>query len=301
MELRHLRYFLSVAETLNFSRAAEHLHIAQPALSKQVRNLEELVGAKLFNRTKHHVTLTPAGVAFREQAILILEQARRAAHIARRVAGGEIGRLSIGFVGSASYSFLPWTLRAFHQRYPDVELALREMDAPTQIASIRDGSIDIGFLRLPVNDPHVTFETIFQERFIVALPAEHRLTDLNTVSMYDLVDEAFVMFPDRAGSGFRAQISEFCQSFGFLPCISQEAAPMQNVIGLVGAGLGISIVPESVTKIQMPEVVYRPISEMLPPASIALAWNKHDDSVVLSGFSDIARAVARERSSYSPQ
>ncbi|UHL64085.1 LysR family transcriptional regulator [Paralcaligenes sp. KSB-10] len=299
MELRHLRYFLSVAETLNFSRAAERLHIAQPALSKQIRNLEELIGAQLFTRSKHQVALTRAGEAFREQAILILEQTKRASHLARRVDSGEIGRLSIGFVGSASYSFLPWVLRAFHQQYPDVELTLREMDGPTQAISLRDGRIDIGFLRLPVTDKDIAFETIFQERFILALPSGHRLATQDLVSMYDLSEEQFIMFPERGGSGFRIQITDACQGFGFLPRIAQEAAPMQNVIGLVGAGLGISIVPESVQKIQMPEVVYRPLLEELPTAAIALAWHKKDTFNTIRIFSDVAREVARSRSTTS--
>lgn len=299
MELRHLRYFLSVAETLNFSRAAERLHIAQPALSKQIRNLEELIGAQLFTRSKRQVELTRAGEAFREQAILVLEQANRAEHLARRVDSGEVGRLSIGFVGSASYSFLPWVLRAFHQKYPDVELTLREMDGPSQAISLRDGRIDIGFLRLPVTDKDVAFETIFQERFILALPNGHHLAAKDLVSMYDLVEERFIMFPERGGSGFRTQITDACQSFGFLPRIAQEAAPMQNVIGLVGAGLGLSIVPESVQKIQMPEVVYKPLLEELPMASIALAWHKKDTFKTTRIFSDVAREVANARSTTS--
>jgi DNA-binding transcriptional LysR family regulator len=299
VELRHLRYFLAVAETLNFSRAAERLHIAQPALSKQIRNLEEMIGARLFIRSKHQVELTRAGTAFQAQAVLVLEQANRAAHIAQRVDSGEIGRLSIGFVGSASYSFLPWTLRAFHQKYPDVELTLREMDAPMQAASLRDGRIDVGFLRLPVTDKDIAFEAIFQERFILALPTGHRLADQGPVSMYALAEERFIMFPERGGPGFRIQITDACQSFGFLPRIAQEAAPMQNVIGLVGAGLGISIVPESVQKIQMPEVVYRPLLEELPAATIALAWHKNDTSPGTRAFSDVARGVARARSTAS--
>jgi DNA-binding transcriptional LysR family regulator len=296
VELRHLRYFLAVAETLNFSRAAERLHIAQPALSKQIRNLEEWLGAQLFERSRHRVALTLAGEVFREQAILVLEQANRAAQLARRVDRGEIGRLSIGFVGSASYSFLPWALRQFHQTFPDVELTLTEMDAPSQAAALRDGRIDVGFLRLPVTDNDIAFEAIFRERFMLALPADHGLADAEQVSFYDLATERFIMFPERGGSGFRMQITDICQSFGFLPIIAQEAAPMQNVIGLVGAGLGISIVPESVGKIQMPEVVYRPLQEDLPLATIALAWRKGDTSMAVTAFSDVARAVAHARS-----
>lgn len=296
MELRHLRYFLAVAETLNFSRAAEKLHIAQPALSKQIRNLEELVGAQLFQRSKHQVSLTLAGEVFKQQAALVLEQAKRAAHLAQRVDRGEIGRLSIGFVGSASYSFLPWVLRQFHSKYPDVELTLGEMDAPTQTAALRDGRIDIGFLRLPVIDKDIAFEAIFHEKFIVALPADHRLARADRISVHELAEDRFIMFPERGGSGFRTQISDICQAFGFLPLIAQEAAPMQNVIGLVGAGLGISIVPESVQKIQMPEVVYRPLLEDLPMATIALAWRKGDASMGVKAFSEVAREIAHARS-----
>lgn len=299
MELRHLRYFLAVAETLNFSRAAEKLHIAQPALSKQIRNLEELLGAQLFLRSKHQVSLTLAGEVFRQQAALVLEQAKRAAHLAQRVESGEIGRLSIGFVGSASYSFLPWVLRQFHNKYPEVELTLGEMDAPTQAAALRDGRIDIGFLRLPVTDKTIAFEAIFHEKFVAALPADHRLAQASHISVYELSDERFIIFPERGGSGFRTQITDICQSFGFLPLIAQEAAPMQNVIGLVGAGLGISIIPESVQKIQMPEVVYRPLLENLPMATIALAWRKGDTSKGVKAFSEVAREIAHARSTTS--
>jgi len=296
MELRHLRYFLGVAETLNFSRAAEKLHVAQPSLSKQIRDLEHQVGAALFVRDRQRVELTAAGRVFREQARLVLEQAARAVQLAQRADRGEIGRLAVGFVGSVSYSFLPWVLRAFRERFPGVELDLRELDLPDQIASLRDGRIDAGFLRLPVQDENVAFEVIFREPFVLALPADHPLAGRQAVPLEQLADEAFILFPDRGGSGFRRQIVELCQRGGFLPHVVQEAAPMQNVIGLVGAGIGIAIVPESVQKIRVPEVEYRPFDRPLPQAEIALAWRKGDRNPVVGAFFEVARAVASQRS-----
>src|SRR3954453_15892050 len=196
MELRHLRYFVAVAEELHFGRAARRLQLAQPPLSRQIQGLEQELGVRLLERTKRHVELTPAGKVFLEHARKLLTEADHAVAAARRAARGEIGRLAIGFVGAATYSALPELLRVFHTRFPDVELVLYEMTSAHQHDALREGRIEVGFVRPAIPDDTLARRVARGEPLVAALPAGHRLARRDEpIPLSDLAGEPFILFP----------------------------------------------------------------------------------------------------------
>lgn len=233
MELRHLRYFVTVAEELHFGRAADRLQMAQPPLSQQIRQLEQELGVQLLYRTKRTVQLTESGRVFLQQARQILAQSEQAIEMAQRASRGEVGRLAIGFVGSATYSILPLALRTFRRRFPDVHLLLREMTTTEQIEALHDNQIQLGFVRSPLNDAELSVETILQESFVAVLPKDHVLASQDQVLLPSLANEPFVFFPRHLGTGFYDQIVDMCQQAGFTPHVAQEAIQMQTIVSLV--------------------------------------------------------------------
>ncbi|MBV9228842.1 MAG: LysR family transcriptional regulator, partial [Chloroflexi bacterium] len=205
MELRHLQYFVAVAETLNFSRAAERLCMAQPPLSQQIQRLEEEVGAQLFYRTKRSVRLTEAGQLFLQEAYRTLSQAEHAIQTARRAGKGEIGRLAIGFVGSSAYGFLPTVIRTFRERFPDVELTLREITTVEQVQALHEDRIQVGFLRLPVSADNIEYEPVQREPFFLVISAKHPLASLPEIPLHALEYEPFIFVPHALAPGLYDQ------------------------------------------------------------------------------------------------
>ncbi|MEZ2278761.1 MAG: LysR substrate-binding domain-containing protein [Microcoleus sp.] len=229
MELRHLRYFIAVAEELNFTRAAEKLHMAQPPLSQQIQQLETELGFQLFRRTKRTVTLTEAGQVFFEESKKILLQLDRAIQLGQQTNRGELGQLTIGFVSSASHNVVPAILQAFRTLHPTVKLELREMTTNQQLHQLREGQIDIGFIRPPV-DEGINSEIVFREPLIVALPQTHQLADRAQVELRQLSAEPFILFPRSLAPGLYDRIISFCQQAGFSPIAAQEAIQMQTIL-----------------------------------------------------------------------
>ncbi len=289
MELRHLRYFVAVAEELHFGRASERLHISQPPLSHQIRQLEEEIGVKLFHRTKRRVLLTHAGKIFLEEARQILDLSAKAVQEAQKAERGEIGRLVIGIVVSATYSLAPPILRSFRERFPEVELILREQTTDQQLDALQKGNISVGFLRQPARNDALYFETILREPFMVALPADHVLAAGSRVSLDMLATEPFIMFSRRQGPTFYDQIMSLCNQAGFSPTVAQEAVQMPTVLGLVSVGLGIALVPASVQNLQMTGVSYRVLTGVTQTTELAMGWRREDESPVLRAFLDVAR------------
>lgn len=289
MELRHLRYFVAVAEELHFGRAAERIHISQPPLSQQIRQLEEEIGVKLFHRTKRRVLLTHAGKIFLEEARQILDLSGRAVHSARRAERGEIGRLVIGLVGSATFSLAPPVLRSFRARFPDVELILRELTTDQQVDALQNGNIHIGFLRQPVRKDALHIETILRESFMVALATDHALTADSHVALELLAAEPFVMFSRQQGATFYDQVMKLCHQAGFSPKVAQESIQIPTILGLVSGGLGIAIVPASARNLQMTGVTYRTLTGVTQTTELAMAWRRDDESPVLMAFLNVAR------------
>jgi len=257
MELRHLRYFIAVAEELNFTRAAEKLHIAQPPLSQQIQHLEAELGFQLFRRTKRTVHLTAAGQVFFEEAGKILQQVDRAIQLGRQTSRGELGQLTIGFVSSSAHNVVPAILQAFRTRCPAVKLELHELTTNEQLQRLRFGQIDIGFVRPPVEEDGINSEIVFREPLIVALPETHHLADRAKVELRQLSTEPFILFPRSQAPGLYDLIVSLCQQAGFSPIAAQEAIQMQTIVSLVAAEMGVAIVPASMQNFQRSGVVYK--------------------------------------------
>ncbi|HEY9847841.1 MAG TPA: LysR family transcriptional regulator [Leptolyngbyaceae cyanobacterium] len=300
MELRHLRYFMAVAEELHFSKAAERLHIAQPPLSQQIQQLEAELGVELFQRkTKRQVQLTDAGKVFLQEAYQLFVQLEQAIQVTRRVGRGEAGQLRVGFISSVTYDVLPVILRQFRERFPDVELVLIELTTIEQEQALRENRIEVGFVHPPLGDDNLACECVQQQPLIVALPEGHRLTLQKKVKISQLVEESFVLFPRQKGLGLYDRILTLCQQANFTPKIGQQAIQMQTMIGLVSAGMGIAIIPSCLQNLQRSGVVYRCFEEETPLVEVALAWRDGEETPILRQFLQITRLVCNQLESHA--
>jgi DNA-binding transcriptional LysR family regulator len=290
MELRHLRYFSTVATELHFGRAAEKLHIAQPPLSKQIQDLETELGFELFTRTKRSVALTPAGQAFLGEVTQIFQHLDRAIDLGKKTSRGELGQISIGFVGSATYNILPVMLQQFRDRYPHLQIELHELTTDRQLIWLREGRIDVGLIRPPIIDSNFASQVIFQEPLVVALPSNHHLAKLDTIELSLLAAEPFILFPRQLAPGLYDPIITICQAAGFSPQVVQECIQMQTIVSLVSANMGVSILPASIQEAQRQGVVYKPIaaaSGIEKLATIAIVWRLNDDSPTIQRLLEI--------------
>lgn len=293
MELRHLRYFVTVAEELHFGRAARKLHISQPPLSMQIRSLEEELGVTLLNRNQRHVALTHAGNAFLGEARHILARLDQAVLMTRRAGRGEIGELAIGFISVADYNVLPIVLREFRARYPLVNLTLRESTSDAQVQDLVAGRIDVGFLLPPVAEPSLSSAPILREPLIAALPDRHPLARKpGKLALAKLKDAPFILFPRAMAPGMYDDILSFCRSAGFSPRVEQEAVQMQTIVSLVSAELGVALIPASLTNLRRTGVTYKSIREAGPLTEIHLAWRNGEDMPTLRVFVDLALKAA---------
>jgi DNA-binding transcriptional LysR family regulator len=298
MELRHLRYFVAVAEELHFGRAAERLHIAQPPLSRQIRDLEREVGTPLFERVPRGVELTPAGSAFLPEARLTLAQAERAQRTAQRAAQGETGRLRVGFVEAATHSgILPDVMSFFRVHLPSVGLSLFELDPLRHAEAFRDGQIDLGILHSPPLDADrwLRVEVIYTEPVVLAVPKSHPLAARPRLALSTLAAEPFVLFPRHVGPSMYDDIIARCRAAGFSPQVVQEAIGWSTLASLVGAGVGLGFVPRSLSKFQQPGVVYRPVRDLSVDMSLVAVWRRGAKSPVRERFVTALRAVASAR------
>jgi DNA-binding transcriptional LysR family regulator len=294
MELRHLRYFLVVAEELHFGRAAARLHITQPPLSQQIRQLEDELGVPLFQRTKRRVQLTNAGRAFREAAQQMLDQAEQAVRTAQRVHRGEIGPFTVGFVGSAMAGRFSEILLVFRTRFPEVALTLQELTTGQQVEALRQRRIDIGVLRPPIGEEDFAFETVDRESFVVVLPKTHPLASQQRIPLRALAQETVVMVPRVLWPGMEDDIVEFCQRAGCYPQRLSGATQTLTVIGLV-AGMGLSLVPASMQTVRWKGIVYRPVQERTPLADLTVVWRRDETSAVVKMFVGVVREMTRPR------
>lgn len=295
MELRTLRYFVTLAEELHFGRAARRLAITQPPLSLAIRALENELGVSLFARTRRQVALTHAGSTFLEQARGILARASEAVQLVQAADRGEVGRLVIGYMTASVFTVLPPVLREFAAGHPGVRLDLRELTLPQQVAALRTGDIQAGFLRPPVMDAEFKSELLLEEPLRVALPAGHALVSARRVHAARLANEPFVMFRRSPGLVLHDLVLGFCLQQGFAPRVAQEASQTHAVIGLVAAGIGVALVPASAQEIRLRGVEFRPLADKSPQVGTCLAWRRDDPSPVLQAFLETARRVARLR------
>ncbi|MBX9253099.1 LysR family transcriptional regulator [Desmonostoc muscorum CCALA 125] len=294
MELRHLRYFVTLAEELHFGQAAQRLHIAQPPLSQQIQQLERELGFELFHRTKRSVQLTAAGQVFLDEVQQILQQLQQAIRVGQQTSRGEIGQLVIGFVSSAAYNILPTILRTFRSCVPGVSLELRELTTDQQLEWLREGRMDVGFLRPPVEENRFSWEIIFQEPLMVALPETHLLMNQADVSLRSLAHESFILFPRILAPGLYDLIISLCQQAGFSPNVAQEAIQMQTIVSLVAAEMGVAIVPASLQNLQRTGVVYKSVQESTAKVGIAMIWRKNETSPTVQKLVEIVRQVTKQ-------
>jgi DNA-binding transcriptional LysR family regulator len=288
VELRHLRYFVAVAEERHFGRAAERLHIAQPPLSQQVRRLEAELGEPVLYRTTRSVELSPAGEVLLERGREILAAVDSAIADARRAARGEYGRLAIGFTGSSTYALLPALAAALRAELPGVVLDLRgELLTPAQVTQLLDRSLDLGFLRPPVNERGLSTEVLRSEPLVAVLPESHSLAELESVPLELLGDEPFVTYPLR--SVVHDAVEDACARHGFEPRAAHEVAETSTLVSFVAAGLGVSLVPASVSNMTVRGAVYRPLTHDSTRVELAVAWRGDDQRPLLGRALDVIR------------
>ncbi|MFD1260049.1 LysR family transcriptional regulator [Entomomonas asaccharolytica] len=274
MELRHLRYFLAVAKEGNMTRAAEQLGIAQPPLSMQIKNLEDELGVLLFQRTAHGVVLTPAGVMFEIEAKRTLDNAELAKRIAQQAAKGEIGQLRLGFTGAATFNpIVPTSIRTFKKNFPAVALTLEEINTTYLLQRLLDNHLDTAFIRPIDSMPEgIKLHYLPEEPMVIALPSTHTLARKKLLKITDLAKESFIFIPAAPGTTLYSSLFKLCHEAGFTPQIGQPAPQISSVINLVAAGLGISVVPASLSQIKLKGVCYREFAKPIPTAQLALAW-----------------------------
>ena len=290
MELRHLKYFHAVAETRSFSRAAERLHIAQPPLSRQIRQLEELLGVELIDRDSRPIALTVAGKFFYEQTWQVVSRLREIEDGTRRLARGQRVWFGIGFVPSVMCGLLPDLIRQFRAAEPEVETGFTELLTVEQAAALKLGRIDVGFGRLPIDDPDIACVTLLREPLLAALPASHPLAERVAVRLADLGRQALVVYPARPRPGYADQVLELFARHRVRPAEVREANEMQTALGLVDAGIGVALVPASVAHGRRGGVVFRPVLEADAVSPVIMNFRRGDEGLVLARF----RAMAAE-------
>ncbi|MBY3167351.1 LysR family transcriptional regulator [Rhizobium laguerreae] len=282
MELRHLRYFLAVAEEGNFTRAAGKLGIGQPPLSQQIRDLEREVGAALFHRVPHGAELTAAGAAFLGEAKASFAAAEKAKLAAQSANRGETGRLSLGFTASSAFNpVVSTTIRRFRARWPEVQLLLTEMNTLALMQKLERGELDATFMRPSLDDPvGIRLRRLPDEPMVIALPASHLLARRSKLPLAALADEPFILFPRLVGLSLYDDVVLACRRAGFELTVAQEAPQISSVVNLVAADLGVSIVPASISQIKLEGVAYRPVEGPPAVARLALAILKTHRSPV---------------------
>ncbi len=292
MELRHLRYFAAVAEELNFRRAAERLHVAQPALSAQIRHLEEELGARLLDRDRHHVALTAAGKVFLEHSQHVLRAAGEAVRAAGRAARGETGRLSIGFIAQLSYEWLPNVLRSFRRQFADVEITLTELTPTRQIEELVARRLDLGIIGLGLPEAHEELEVavMSEERLAVALPLDHPLARRRTLALGELAREKFIFTARADAPAFSPWLMALCSRAGFEPGIALEADRSPSALNYVAAGFGVAIFPAQIGRLAMPSVRFVPLDRATPRYQLCAAWRRDNRTPALERFLTTARS-----------
>jgi DNA-binding transcriptional LysR family regulator len=289
MELRQIRSFLSIAETLHFGRSAELIHLSQPALSLQIRALEEEVGVRLFERNRRKTTLTAAGSAFRDEAAAALSQLEQAIRRARLAASGKLGLLRIGFVSTVGSEIVPNIIRQFRKSNPEVEFSLRNILTAEQVQMVERGSLDVGFLRMPVGE-HSALDvvTVHREPFVLVVPSSHKLAKRKSVRLREVAGQDFVMYERTYAPGFHDLMYGIFRDARIVPNVSQTAVEIPMLLSLVASGMGITIAPLSVVKHSAASVVACNILDRIPMSEIGIAVRRGARPAVVDNFRTFA-------------
>jgi DNA-binding transcriptional LysR family regulator len=301
MELRHLQYFVAVAEEKSFTQAAKRLGIKQPPLSQQIRKLEEEMGAQLFHRGTRSVELTNPGRLLLEEAHVILHQVERTKTDVRRIARGETGQVNVGLgVGTHFHPLVPTIIREYGDHYPKVIMYPQASSSTILVARLCAGTIDVAFIYQPINDTEgLTIDTLAEEPFIAVLPIGHPLARLPSLRVRDLADEKFVLFPRQVNPAHYDLIISSLERTGFKPKLGQNAPLNIAIIPSVAAGMGVSVVPQSFSRILPDDVAYVRIADEMPNARVALAYRRNERSAAVKKFVACAHRQASQR--YTPK
>lgn len=282
MELRHLRYFVCVAEEKNIGRAALRLFISQPPLTRQIQQLEDQLGVQLFKRNNRGVELTDAGRVLYEDARAILSMAERATEKTSKAAEGQLGRVDVGIFGSGIFGAIPQLMRAFRETHPGVSIFLHNMVKDEQIDALRHHRINLAFNRLMRPIDGLTSETLLTEPLYVALPSDNALSQRNKISMHELEQTPLVLYPTGARPSFIDQVHEMCRTSHFSPVVAQEVGDVVHAVGLVATGFAATIVAKSATSMQLPGIVYRPLHHPTQThVDLCCIYRSDDESAVL--------------------
>jgi len=292
MELRQLRYFLAVAERMHFTGAAQALHVSQPALSQQIRMLEEEIGVKLLERTNRRVELTPAGVAFRARALAALREVAEAASDAKQVERGEVGSINIGFVTTAAVFILPSLMDQFCINFPHAMLKLHELSPEEQLEALDKNRIDVGFSSVSSVLPSLECKLLVREKLIVALPLLHPAASRRSVDLAQFADERFLL-PERGLlTGMYEEIIQACHRSGFVPKLTQPIRLAETAVCLVAGNFGIALVPESFKRLKVDGVVYRPLKHDVPVFDMYAIRRKNPGSPLVDNFWSFVESIS---------
>lgn len=294
-----MRYFLSVAEELSFRRAAERVHVTQPSLSAQIRQLEAEIGARLLERDTHQVSLTAAGRSFLEDCRRILRDADDSVRTVQRIASGKAGQLSIGFVSSLGHGLLPSVLKTYRRRYPDVDLRLLEMDTSQQIQELNAHRLDLGFIGLGQPSDKMTnleLTTVAEEKLMAVLPQDHPIVanakiTIKSVKLSALAHERFILAARPSAPVYNPWLVVLCQQAGFQPNVVQEVGQPVTVLNYVAAGLGITILPAQFKRLSTVGVRFVPLGAPVPSYRYCAAWSAQNQHSALTNFVEIAKSV----------
>ncbi|MED4268628.1 LysR substrate-binding domain-containing protein [Priestia megaterium] len=290
MELRHLKYFKTVAEELHFGKAAARLNMAQPPLSLQIRKLEEELGVSLFYRTKRHVELTKEGQVFLEKVYLLFKSLDESIETVRMVSRGELGEIVIGFLASSAYDVLPTIIKHYRKQYPSIHVVLKQQTSAEQLKALQEGTIQIGIISEPIEDETLNFEIIRRESMVVALPKEHPLASkTSSIDLIELANDPFILIGRKSNQHHYDGVINSCYEAGFSPNIVQETAEMSTVISLVSAGIGVAIVPASIQLLLQNEVIYRDIRNNKFNTVTALVWESKNQSSIVKAFVELVK------------
>jgi DNA-binding transcriptional LysR family regulator len=295
MELRHLRYFVAVAEELNFTRAAKRLSISQPPLSLQIRQLEKEMGTPLLRRQRRGVELTNVGKLMLEEARVILKQVNQTKTDVRRRVRGETGSIDIGAGGGTYFHpLIPSIIREYRMQYPDIVLTPETSNSPLLIARLRAGLIDIAFIWQPISDSKdLILEPLFDEEIVIIVPLGHALSGAASAPLAALAGEPFILPPREVNPGVFDSIISACHRAGFNPKLGPEVPQVVSTVPTVAAGLGVSIVPRCISRIKVDGIVYLPIEGDAPRAGVSLTYRRDDRSPAVQEFVAVARRAKR--------
>ncbi|WP_293373306.1 LysR substrate-binding domain-containing protein [Nevskia sp.] len=301
IEFRHLRYFTAVADARSFRAAAQQLHVSQPPLTRQIQQLEELLGVVLLERQPRGVELTAAGVVFHEEARNLLALAEQAIDRTLMASRGQLGRLDVGVYGSAVFDAIPRVIQAFRRAHPKVEVVLHNLDRAGQIKALRERRLTVGFNRFFVAEPDLVWDVVLAEALNVALPADHRLATRRRLTLADLSGEPMVVYPRAPRPGFIDQVLGLFHRRHLTAQVVQEVDDVVTAIALVSSGVGLTLASDSALNLRMPGVVYLPLEVNEAPINLCMIRRLDDDSALLRAFIDVVRTVLPPLPASEPQ